>query len=136
MKLEIGDKLFKNGFMCYLEYRIDGIRVYKDNTVFEATCLSCTHGSKCRVLLCQAGNKNCLEFAGMIDEDGDESYQHYSHNMEGHYYRTLEGAKKARLQTLVREKGERVEQLKKDLAAEEKRWFELKDALSLVKDAK
>lgn len=134
MKLEIGDKVYKNGFMCYLEYEIKGIRVYKDSTIYEATCLSCTHGYKCQVLLCSSSNGKFLEFAGMMDEDEDG--QHYSHNMEGHYYKTLEGAKKARLQTLVYEKGQRVEQLKKDLSTEEKRLFELKDALSLVKDAK
>lgn len=133
MKLEIGEKVFKNGFMCYLEYRIDGIRVYKDNTVYEATCLSCTHGYKCKVLICETNGK--LEFAGMVDHDEDDG-QHYTHNMEGYYYKTLEGAKKARLNTLVYEKEKRIEQLKKDLASEEKRLFELKDAYSIVKDVK
>lgn len=132
MKLQIGDKIYKNGFMCYLEYRIDGIRVYKDNIVYEATCLSCTHGYKCKVLLCETNGK--LEFSGMVDHDEDG--QHYSHNMEGYYYKTLEGAKKARLQTLVSEKKKLIEDFQKRLKEEEKRLFELQDALSLVKDAK
>lgn len=132
MKYNIGDKLYKNGFMCYLEYEIIGIREYKDNITYEAKCLSCTHGYKCKVLLCQTGGK--LEFAGMIDPYDDG--QHYSHNMEGYYYKTLEGAKKARLQTLVSEKKKLIEDFQKRLKEEEKRLFELQDALSLVKDAK
>lgn len=134
-EIKIGTHLWKWGFMTLLEYEITGIITRVDSVMlYEAKCVSCTHGWTCEVLLGRTGGNNTLQFVGVTNDADEEESQHYSHNLEGHYYFTERAAKMARLKQHVREKKQAIEETEKRLKREQKELSEYENALDLLKE--
>lgn len=111
--MKIGDKLYKYEFK-FLEYSVlDVIKHESTKTVFyEIECDSCTHGTKCKVLVTKDDNLG-YRYVKMLNEDEYEK-QYYWHN-EGIYYSTKKECLTLAYKKSIADNAKKIEEYQKSI---------------------
>ncbi len=88
--LKIGDFLYRY-VRCggVFEYKVIGIRIYDDQTLYELESQSCTHGWKCKILV--GGKIDQLRYVCMTNDE-EEDTQHYWHTDDTKFRKIKEEA--------------------------------------------
>jgi hypothetical protein len=132
-KLKIGDLLWKYSSPYIMKYKVIALRVYETSTLYEIECLSCTHGSRCKVLI--GGKLNELCFIEMASNDEDQSYWHRTKCTFDGYYRITENEahldRQIYIKHLCNEDVKKAEERLKDAIEKKKVADELLQSLKL-----
>ena len=88
-ELTIGTMLYRY-VKCggVFSYKVIGIRLYDDQTMYELECQSCTHGRKCELLV--GGKPDKLRYITLLNDDEDT--QHYWHTDDTSFHLNKERA--------------------------------------------
>lgn len=124
--LKIGDELWRTAFLSMLKYTVTGLREYSDNTQYELTCESCNHGRKCIVLAAMDSYGKPI-IVQLLNYDEDDDQRAYQTHIEGDspLFRTAKEARAWKAKRIIDDKKKNIENLQKQIVAEQNRIKEL-----------
>jgi hypothetical protein len=132
--MKIDDRLYKyQGFGGIATYKCTGEIQRKNCVLFELECLSCTHGSRCVVLVKKEGD-GTYRFSAMVNNDEHELW-HTTCSKPDRYYETAAEAKKAVYLDNIEKCDIELRNLSERIKREESRKKELQDHLKNIVEA-